>query len=203
MAKLVIVRHGQSIWNLENRFTGWIDVDLSETGIREATQAGNRLKGVASFDVLFTSELKRAKETAKLMLASMGVQNIETHSNTALNERHYGDLQGLNKDETRAKYGADQVHEWRRSYHTRPPGGENLADTVGRVLPYFEANILPLLKSGKNVLVVAHGNSLRALLKQLEGLSEDEIIAVEIPTGTPIVYSIGADGKMIDKTVLS
>lgn len=202
MAQLVIVRHGQSVWNLENRFTGWIDVDLSDTGILEASKAGTLLKGM-NFDQLFTSELKRAKETARLILESMGVSQLPTRSNQALNERHYGDLQGLNKDETRAKYGAEQVHEWRRSYHTRPPGGENLADTVERVLPYFQKEILPLLMEGKNVLVVAHGNSLRALVKQLEGLGENEIVEVEIPTGTPIVYTIAANGSVQDKKVLN
>jgi 2,3-bisphosphoglycerate-dependent phosphoglycerate mutase len=201
MGKLAIVRHGQSVWNLENRFTGWVDVDLSDTGIQEARSAGLRLKGT-SFDALFTSELKRAKETARLALESMGVASLPTRSNEALNERHYGDLQGLNKDETRAKYGAEQVHEWRRSYHTRPPGGENLADTVARVLPYFDKEIMPLLQANKNVLVVAHGNSLRALIKQLEGLSEDDIIGVEIPTGTPIVYDIDTSGRVLSKTVL-
>jgi 2,3-bisphosphoglycerate-dependent phosphoglycerate mutase len=201
MAKLAIVRHGQSVWNLENRFTGWVDVDLSETGVREASQAGTRLKGT-TFDALFTSDLKRAKETARLALESMGVQSLETHTNAALNERHYGDLQGLNKDETRAKYGAEQVHEWRRSYHTRPPGGENLADTVARVLPYFNQEILPLLVAGKNVLVVAHGNSLRALVKQLENLDEEAIMGVEIPTGTPIVYELDGKGAVLDKKML-
>lgn len=201
MAKLAIIRHGQSIWNLENRFTGWVDVDLSETGVKEASAAGLRLKGT-TFDALFTSNLKRAKETARLVLEGMGITSLPTRSSEALNERHYGDLQGLNKDETRAKYGAEKVHEWRRSYHTRPPGGENLADTVARVLPYFDAEIMPLLRSGKNVLVVAHGNSLRALVKQLEGLSEDQIVAVEIPTGTPIVYDIDAGGGLLSKRTL-
>lgn len=202
MAKLAIVRHGQSVWNLENRFTGWVDVELSETGVKEAQAAGLRLKGTP-FDALFTSNLKRAQETARLALEFMGVQSLPTRASEALNERHYGDLQGLNKDETRAKYGAEKVHEWRRSYHTRPPGGENLADTVARVLPFFDSEIMPLLRAGKNVLVVAHGNSLRALVKQLEKLSEDQIIAVEIPTGTPIVYDIDKQGNVTSKMVLA
>ncbi len=201
MAKLVVVRHGQSVWNLENRFTGWVDVELSENGVNEAQEAGKKLAGM-SFAHLFTSELKRAQETARLALESGQLGDLPTSSDKALNERHYGELQGLNKDETRKKYGDEQVLQWRRSYHTRPPGGENLADTVERVLPYYEKNIEPLLKAGKDVLVVAHGNSLRALVKHLESLSEDEILKVEIPTGTPIVYDLDDQGKVKEKVVL-
>jgi 2,3-bisphosphoglycerate-dependent phosphoglycerate mutase len=201
MAKLVIIRHGQSAWNLENRFTGWVDVDLSDAGIAEARAAGQKIKDI-SFSHLFTSALKRAQETARLALESAGINGLPTTADAALNERHYGDLQGLNKDETREKYGAEQVLQWRRSYHTRPPGGENLDDTVKRVLPYFNEKILPLLQADKNVLVVAHGNSLRALVKQLEELGEEEIISVEIPTGTPIVYHLDPTGKVLEKKVL-
>lgn len=201
MAKLVIIRHGQSAWNLENRFTGWVDVDLSEAGTAEARDAGQKIKDI-TFSHLFTSALKRAHETARLALESAGIKSLPTTADKALNERHYGDLQGLNKDETREKYGADQVLQWRRSYHTRPPNGENLDDTVKRVLPYFNENILPLLKAGQNVLVVAHGNSLRALVKQLENLTEDEIIGVEIPTGTPIAYDLDGEGRVLEKRVL-
>lgn len=201
MAKLIIIRHGQSAWNLENRFTGWVDVDLSEAGIAEARAAGQKIRDI-TFSHLFTSALKRAQETARIALESAGIKSLPTTSDEALNERHYGDLQGLNKDETREKYGADQVLQWRRSYHTRPPNGENLEDTVKRVQPYFNEHILPLLKANQNVLVVAHGNSLRALVKQLEDLNEDEILGVEIPTGTPIAYELDQDGRILDKRVL-
>lgn len=200
MSKLILLRHGQSKWNQENRFTGWVDVPLSPTGIAEAQTAYERLKNIP-IDVLFTSVLQRAQDTAKLCLGERYAQ-IQKHENQALNERHYGDLQGLNKDDMRQKYGEEQVHIWRRSYDVKPPGGESLKDTCERVLPYFHATILPEVKSGKNVLVVAHGNSLRGIIKDLESLDEKAIVGVEIPTGIPIVYDFDTVGHLTHKTIL-
>mgnify|MGYP006284743669 CR=1 FL=1 len=184
---LVLVRHGQSKWNLENRFTGWVDVDLTEKGEDEARSAGQRLSGL-HFDQAFCSVLTRAKRTLDFILAETSQSNCPITSDAALNERMYGDLQGLNKDETVARFGAEQVHQWRRSYDIPPPGGESLKDTADRVIPYYEACIAPLLRNGHNILVVAHGNSLRALVMALEGLSPEQILQFELPTATPRVY---------------
>ncbi|MCE2497251.1 MAG: 2,3-diphosphoglycerate-dependent phosphoglycerate mutase [Flavobacteriales bacterium] len=188
MAKLVIVRHGQSQWNLENRFTGWVDVDLAPKGIQEAHAAGEKLKGY-TFDMAFTSALKRAQHTLDIILDEMGVK-LPITRNEALNERMYGDLQGMNKDEAREKFGEEQVHIWRRSYDTPPPGGESLKLTADRVLPYFEKEIVPQLKAGKNIIIAAHGNSLRALVMSLEDLTPEQILKTEIPTGAPRLYEL-------------
>lgn len=196
MPYLVIVRHGQSVWNLENRFTGWVDVELTDTGRAEAAAAGDAIKALnISFDTAFTSALMRAQHTLDIILAKLG-QQPPVSKDQALNERMYGDLQGLNKAETAAKFGDEQVHIWRRSYDVPPPNGESLKDTAARVLPYFKANILPQLQQGKNILVVAHGNSLRALIMFLEGLKEEEIPLVELPTAVPKVYQLDTDLKV-------
>jgi 2,3-bisphosphoglycerate-dependent phosphoglycerate mutase len=170
MAELILLRHGQSQWNLENRFTGWVDVPLSALGEREAREAGRKLRG-RRIDKVFTSVLARAIETARLALEEAGISTVPIERDAALNERMYGDLQGKNKDEARAEFGEEQVKIWRRSYDVRPPGGESLADTAARVLPYWTASILPDLQAGRNVLVAAHGNSLRALAMHLDGLT--------------------------------
>ncbi len=186
---LVLVRHGESEWNKLNLFTGWKDPDLTDKGVTEAKAGGAQLKAMGfHFDIAFTSALKRAQRTLQLILAELGQAGLATIKDQALNERDYGDLSGLNKDEARVKWGEDQVHVWRRSYDVPPPGGESLKDTAARVLPYFEARILPELKSGKSVLVAAHGNSLRALIMQIEGLTGEEIVARELATGVPIIY---------------
>ncbi len=202
MAELILIRHGESQWNLENRFTGWIDVDLSPKGREEALHAGELIKGTR-IDVIFTSVLKRAINTTALVCESAGLKNIPIVRDQALNERHYGDLQGLNKAETAEKFGAEQVLIWRRSYDVRPPNGESLKDTAARVLPYYETNILPEIAQGKNVLVVAHGNSLRALIMKLDALDEKQIIELNIPTGVPIVYTLSVNGHVVDKKTLS
>lgn len=189
MAQLVITRHGQSAWNLENRFTGWVDVDITEVGENEAKKAAEKLKGY-HFDCAFTSNLKRAQRTLNIILEGIGQQNIPVTKDEALNERHYGDLQGANKAETAAKYGEDQVHIWRRSFDVAPPKGESLKDTADRVIPYFDLNIAPLLQQGRNIIISAHGNSLRALIMHIEKLSPEEILQVELPTGVPIVYEL-------------
>lgn len=187
MEKLFLVRHGQSLWNLENRFTGWKDIDITEVGIEEAKKAGIALKG-ERIDIAFTSALIRAQHTLSVILDEIGNPDIPVIKNKALNERCYGNLEGLNKADTALKYGAEQVHIWRRSYDVVPPGGESLKDTYNRVIPYFEREIQPLLKQGKNVLIVAHGNSLRALIMYLEHLSPEEILEREIATGFPLTY---------------
>jgi len=202
MGKLVLVRHGQSQWNLENRFTGWVDVDITPLGAEEAHRAGRELKGI-HFDVAFTSALKRAQETLRIILEEVGQPGLPTEMDAALNERHYGDLQGLNKAETAKKYGDAQVHVWRRSFDVKPPNGESLKDTAARTLPYFETKILPSAASGKNVLVSAHGNSLRAIVMGLEKLTPEQILKVEIGTGRPIIYEIGPRGEVLKKTVTS
>jgi 2,3-bisphosphoglycerate-dependent phosphoglycerate mutase len=202
MPRLTLVRHGESQWNLENRFTGWVDVDLSPKGEREAAAAGHVLKGVP-VDVLFTSVLKRAMRTAEIACAEAGINDIPVHRDEALNERHYGDLQGLNKAETAEKFGADQVHVWRRSYDVPPPNGESLKDTQARVAPYYQSQIVPLLREGKNVMVVAHGNSLRALVMFVEHLTPDEILKTEIATGVPITYELDEDLNVVTKSVLT
>ena len=200
---LVLVRHGQSEWNLKNLFTGWKDVDLTEQGIAEAKQAGRSLKAKGlEFDVAYTSHLMRAQKTLTLILDEIGQSGLETIKEQALNERDYGDLVGLNKDDARRKWGDEQVHIWRRSYDTPPPGGESLKDTVARVLPYYMQHILPDVLRGKRVLVSAHGNSLRAMIMVLEGLGRDEIPGLELATGVPIVYRLNADTTVASKDVL-
>lgn len=187
MPNLVIVRHGQSQWNLENKFTGWVDVDLSSKGIDEAEKAGDLLRDY-KFDKAFTSDLIRAQRTLDIILDEIGQKDISVEKDKALNERMYGDLQGLNKDETKEKFGEEQVKIWRRSYDTPPPGGESLKDTADRVIPYYEKYIKPELEAGKDVLISAHGNSLRALIMYLEKLTPEEILKTEIPTGHPKLY---------------
>jgi 2,3-bisphosphoglycerate-dependent phosphoglycerate mutase len=204
MSHLVLMRHGQSEWNEKNLFTGWRDPDLTAQGVAEAKAAGQALKqqGLV-FDLAFTSNLQRAQKTLSLLLAEQGQSDLPTTKNQALNERDYGELAGLNKDDAREKWGDEQVHIWRRSYDTPPPGGESLKDTGARVLPYYEAEILPLIKAGKNILIAAHGNSLRSLVMRLEGLSSAEILDVNIDTGVPYIYHMDEDGAVLDKTVLS
>jgi 2,3-bisphosphoglycerate-dependent phosphoglycerate mutase len=193
-ATLVLCRHGQSDWNLKNLFTGWRDPGLTEKGIAEAHEAANRLKALGiTFDVAFTSALSRAQRTTEIILEDLGQGGLETIRDQALNERDYGDLSGLNKDEARAKFGAEQVHIWRRSYDVPPPGGESLKDTAARVLPYYIHRVQPRVMAGKSVLVAAHGNSLRALIMALEGLSGEEIVKRELDTGVPIVYDLNPD----------
>lgn len=226
MAKLVLVRHGQSIWNLENRFTGWVDIPLSKKGILEAKDAGKLLKNY-KFDVAFTSELIRAQQTiieildindndnkffkihnvharrySRYLKAHPEMNYMKLYVAEELNERDYGDLEGLNKDDMRKKFGDEQVHIWRRSFDVAPPGGECLKDTMKRTLPYFKKKIVPELKSGKNVLVVAHGNSLRSIVKFLEKISNKEIPNYELGTGVPIVYDFDKLGKLKSKKVL-
>ena len=200
---LVLVRHGESQWNKLNLFTGWKDPDLSEKGVEEARAAGRLLKAKGySFDVAFTSDLLRAQHTLDLMLEELGQVGLPTHKSQKLNERDYGDLSGLNKDESRAKWGEAQVHTWRRSYDIAPPGGESLKDTAARVLPYYETEIWPAVKAGRNVLVAAHGNSLRALIMRLERLTGEEIVKRELATGVPIVYGLNADGTVLARNDL-
>jgi len=228
MIKLVLVRHGQSIWNLENKFTGWTDVDLSEQGVREAHEAGRVLKENGYvFDVAYTSTLMRANRTLDIMLKELGQEGIPIKYSYRLNERHYGALQGLNKAETAAKYGDKQVHIWRRSADVRPPAldlddprhprndpkyahlpaeeqpaCEHLLDTIDRVLSYWDSDIKLDLLAGKRVIIAAHGNSIRALVKYLENLSNDAIMKVEIPTGKPLVYELDKDLKFVKKYYL-
>ena len=222
MQKLVLVRHGQSIWNLENKFTGWTDVGLSDKGVKEAIDAGKTLKKLGyTFDVAYTSLLKRAQDTLNIILKELDL-NIEINKTYKLNERHYGALQGLNKDETRQKYGEEQVRLWRRSAEVRPPAltkddprypgndpmykglpeselplTENLVDTIKRVVDYYESTIVLDLKLGKKIIIVAHGNSLRGLVKYLDNLSDDEVMNLEIPTGVPLVYELDDNLKPI------
>ena len=201
---LVLVRHGQSDWNLKNLFTGWKDPDLTPKGIEEAKAAGQRLKALGlSFDTAFTSDLTRAQNTLKLVLAELGQTGLETTRDQALNERDYGDLSGLNKDEARKKWGEEQVHIWRRSYDISPPGGESLKDTVARVLPYYCQHILPGVLNGKRTIVAAHGNSLRALVMVLDGLTPETIPSMELDTGVPLVYRLKADSTVESKKVLT
>lgn len=201
MAELVIVRHGQSTWNKANRFTGWVDVDLTEEGVKEAERAAELLKNY-KFDEAFTSVLIRATRTLDIILEKIGQKNIPVTKDQKLNERMYGDLQGKNKDEARKEFGKEQVHIWRRSYDVSPPGGESLKDTAARVLPYFEEQIVPKLKKGENILISAHGNSLRALIMKIENLKPEEIVSVEIPTGVPKVYKLDKDMKVLSAKFL-
>ena len=197
---LVLVRHGESEWNKLNLFTGWKDPDLTEKGIAEAKQAARLLKAMSvTFDVAFTSDLLRAQHTLTLILDGLGQSGLETHRDQKLNERDYGDLSGLNKDDARKRWGEEQVLIWRRSYDVPPPGGESLKDTAARVLPYYEAKIWPAVKAGRNVIVAAHGNSLRALIMKLEGLSGEAIIKRELGTGVPMVYRLKADGTVASR----
>ena len=189
MSQLVIFRHGQSTWNLENKFTGWVDVELSPRGIEEAKTAGEKLKGY-NFDFAYSSSLKRAQNTLTLAMKTAEHKPLTPIYNQALNERIYGDLQGLNKAETAVKYGEAQVKIWRRSYDIPPPNGESLKDTAARVIPYFESEIIPKLKQRKNVVIAAHGNSLRALIMYLEKMSPEQILEFEIGTGVPRVYEL-------------
>ena len=201
---LVLVRHGQSDWNLKNLFTGWRDPDLTEKGVEEAKAAGQRLKAAGlHFDIAFTSVLSRAQRTLSLMLTELGQEGLETIRDAALNERDYGDLSGLNKDDARAKWGEEQVHIWRRSYDVPPPGGESLKDTGARVWPYYIHKIQPKVLAGGTVIVAAHGNSLRALIMALDGLTGEEIVAQELATGVPVVYRLNADSTVASKDVLS
>ncbi len=217
MIKLVLVRHGQSMWNLENRFTGWTDVDLSDNGVNEAIEAGKVLKNKGfSFDIAYTSVLKRASRTLDLILNELGENDIPIYKSWRLNERHYGALQGLNKKETADKYGDEQVHIWRRSYDVQPPAlqdnderfiamkglyneymphTECLKDTVERVIPYWKSDILPNLKDHKKIIIVAHGNSLRGLMKYLDNISDKDIVNLEIETGNPICYELDSNLK--------
>jgi 2,3-bisphosphoglycerate-dependent phosphoglycerate mutase len=200
----VLVRHGQSEWNLKNLFTGWRDVGLTEKGIDEARAAGRRLKAQGlRFDVAFTSLLVRAQRSLDLMLEEMGQTGIAVIKDQALNERDYGDLSGLNKDDARKKWGEEQVRVWRRSYDVAPPGGESLKDTAARVLPYYIQEMLPRVLRGDNVIVAAHGNSLRALVMVLERLSPQQIVAREIATGVPLIYRLNADSTVAEKKDLA
>ena len=193
---LVLVRHGQSEWNAKKLFTGWKDPDLTSDGTKEATNAGSLIKQKnIQFSMMFTSALKRAQITGQIILDGLEQTDIKIERNQALNERDYGDLSGLNKDDARKKWGEAQVHIWRRSYDVPPPGGESLKDTAERVLPYFNSFILPKIMQGKNILVAAHGNSLRSLVMQLDNLSKEEVVALEIPTGAPIIYSFEGNEK--------
>jgi len=201
---LVLVRHGQSEWNLKNLFTGWRDVDLTELGVKEARDAGRKLRAQGlTFDVAYTSALKRAQRTLDLMLEELNLTKIPVTKDQALNERDYGDLSGLNKDDARKKWGEEQVHQWRRSYDVQPPGGESLKDTVARTLPYYVQEILPAVLRGQRTLVAAHGNSLRALVMVLEKLSPKQILAREIGTGVPIIYHLNADATVASKLDLA
>jgi 2,3-bisphosphoglycerate-dependent phosphoglycerate mutase len=204
MSLLVLVRHGQSEWNEKNLFTGWRDPDLTAQGVKEASDAGQALadRGLR-FDTAYTSDLQRAQKTCALILEAIGQSELNVIRNQALNERDYGDLSGLNKDEARQKWGDEQVHIWRRSFDTPPPGGESLKDTADRVLPYFNATIMPHLQAGENVLIAAHGNSLRALVMQLDALSAEQIIEVNIGTGEPYIYEIDPAGHVISKEIIA
>ncbi|HEV8467479.1 MAG TPA: 2,3-bisphosphoglycerate-dependent phosphoglycerate mutase [Pseudolabrys sp.] len=201
---LVLVRHGQSDWNLKNLFTGWRDIDLTEKGVAEAREAGRKLKAQGiKFDVAFTSVLKRAQRTLDLMLTELGQTAIPVFKDQALNERDYGDLVGLNKDDARKKWGEEQVHIWRRSYDVAPPGGESLRDTAARVLPYYIREILPRVLRGDRVLVSAHGNSLRALVMVLDKHTPETITKLNLETGIPMIYRLNADSTVASKLDLA
>ncbi len=202
MSKLILVRHGQSQWNAENRFTGWVDVPLSEKGRTEAREGGERLaaEGIR-VDRAYTSTLQRAIDTGRIVLDALGQTDLEQIQAWELNERFYGALTGRNKAQTAEEFGDEQVHVWRRSYDVPPPGGESLKDTTARTLPYFRAEVVPATREVDVVLVAAHGNSLRAIVKDLDDISDEEITQLEIPTGVPIVYEM-ADGKPVDKRIV-
>jgi 2,3-bisphosphoglycerate-dependent phosphoglycerate mutase len=201
---LVLVRHGQSDWNLKNLFTGWRDVDLTDKGVAEAREAGRKLKAQGiKFDVAFTSALKRAQRTLDLMLTELGQTAIPVFKDQALNERDYGDLVGLNKDDARKKWGEEQVHIWRRSYDVAPPGGESLRDTLARTLPYYVTEILPRVMRGEHVLVAAHGNSLRALVMVLDRHTPESITKLNLDTGVPMIYRLNADSTVKSKLDLA
>ena len=204
MSTLVLVRHGESQWNLENRFTGWVDVPLSEKGVREAEDAGQKLKkeGIC-FDAAYTSNLARAQKTLDIILKTLDQSVIPIHKDQALNERHYGDLQGLNKAETAKKFGDEQVKIWRRSYDIAPPNGESLKDTAARTLPYFESKILKDLRKGLNVIVAAHGNSLRSIVMELDHLTKEQVLELNIGTGIPLVYEFDKALKVKAKRQLN
>ncbi|HWB71902.1 MAG TPA: 2,3-diphosphoglycerate-dependent phosphoglycerate mutase [Egibacteraceae bacterium] len=202
MSYLVVIRHGESIWNAENRFTGWVDVPLSEAGRAEARKGGERLAAEAlRVDRAFTSTLDRAIETGRIVLDTLGQDDLEQEQAWQLNERFYGALTARNKDQCRAEFGKEQVHAWRRGYDTRPPGGESLRDTANRTRPYFEQVIVPALRDAAVVMVNAHGNSLRSILKELDGLDDEEVTELEIPTGVPMVYDMD-EGRPVSKRVL-
>ena len=203
MSYLVLVRHGESQWNLENRFTGWVDVPRSEKGIAEAKSAGDRLKKEnIHFDSAFTSDLQRAQNTLTFILEKLGQTGIPVQKDQALNERHYGDLQGLNKAETAQKFGEAQVKIWRRSYDVAPPKGESLKDTAARTLPYFESKIETELKKGRNVLVAAHGNSLRSIVMHLDKLTKEQVLELNLATGVPLIYHLDPNLKILSKKEL-
>jgi 2,3-bisphosphoglycerate-dependent phosphoglycerate mutase len=200
---LVLVRHGESEWNKLNLFTGWKDPDLTDKGVAEAMRAGQLLKAEGMrFDIAFTSVLTRAQHTLELILAELGQTGLETIRDQALNERDYGDLSGLNKDDARKRWGEEQVHIWRRSFDVPPPGGESLKDTAARTLPYYDRAIWPQVEAGRNVIVAAHGNSLRSMIMRLDRLTPDEILKVELGTGVPIVYRLDTNGGVIEKRAL-
>ena len=201
MPRLVLVRHGQSLWNLQNRFTGWVDVPLTATGEDEARRAGERLHG-STFDVAYTSALSRAQETLRLIVETSGIV-APVIRDAALNERDYGDLARLDKGATAARYGAEQVHVWRRSFDVAPPGGESLKDTAARTLPFFERAVLEDIRAGRDVLVVAHGNSNRSIVMRLDGLDEQAVTTLEIATGVPLAYELDSTGAVLAKDVLS
>lgn len=201
---LVLVRHGESEWNKLNLFTGWRDVDLTENGVEEAHRAGRLLKAEGlRFDIGFTSVLKRAQRTLDIILEETGQTDLPITRDQALNERDYGDLVGLNKDDARKRWGDEQVHIWRRSYDIAPPGGESLKDTAARVLPYFDASILPEVKAGKSIIVAAHGNSLRALVMKLDRLTQEQVLQLNLATGVPLVYRLDGDGAVLEKRELA
>jgi 2,3-bisphosphoglycerate-dependent phosphoglycerate mutase len=201
---LILVRHGESEWNRRNMFTGWQDVELSEEGVAEAHRAGTMLKAAgARLDLAFTSTLKRAQNTLKIILSELNQETLPTVYDAALNERHYGDLVGLNKDEAKKRWGEEQVHLWQRSYDVAPPGGESLKDTAARILPFFAKRIAPELHKGQSVILVGHGNSLRALVMQLDRLSPEQVIELSIATGVPLVYRLRADGSVAEKRDLA
>ena len=201
---LVLVRHGESEWNRLNMFTGWQDVDLTEEGVAEAHRAGAMLKAEgAHLDMAFTSLLKRAQNTLKIILSELDQDKLPIVFDAALNERHYGDLVGLNKDEARQRWGEEQVHLWQRSYDIAPPGGESLKDTAARVLPFYTKRIVPELQAGKNVILVAHGNSLRSLVMQLDRLSPEQVKELTISTGMPLIYRLRPDGTVAEKRDLA
>jgi 2,3-bisphosphoglycerate-dependent phosphoglycerate mutase len=200
---LILVRHGQSEWNLKNLFTGWKNPPLTEQGIEEARKAGRQLKAAGYLPTVFyTSALRRAQHTLDLILEELGIVNLVITRDQALNERDYGDLSGLNKDDARAKWGEEQVLIWRRSYDVPPPGGESLKDTAARTLPYYDKHILPQVEDGKTVLVAAHGNSLRSMVMAIEQLTPEEILKRELATGEPVIYKIGKSGKLKEKVAL-